>query len=196
MAVLAAQRSQNIDVLLATTDELAASDSSPPWPILAAQVEYLAGDFEKSRQRLAKVYPDLFSENPEINLQRVLPATLAAAALKKLGETEQADRLLQLAQAIYESKWPDYQPSGVHYRLAELLAIKGDKDAAMRHLQAAYDEGFRLLWTDICYPMDGNPYFGELLADQRFVALVEKIRAHNEQARQSIVAAHQQREQA
>ena len=195
--LLAAQQSHDIGVLLATTAELAASDGSPlQWKILAAQVEYLAGDFEKSRQRLAKDYPVLFSENPEINLQRVLPATIAAAALKKLGETEQADRLLQLAQAIYESKWPDYQPSGVHYRLAELLAIKGDKDAAMRHLQAAYDEGFRLLWTDFSYPMDGNPYFGELLADQRFVALVEKIRVHNEQARQRIVAAHAQSEQA
>ena len=195
--LLAALQSHDIGILLATTAELAASETSPPqWKTLAAQVEYLAGNFEKSRQRLAKIYPALFSENPEINLQRVLPATIAAAALKKLGETEQADRLLQLAQAVYESKWPDYQPSSVHYRLAELLAIKGDNDAAMRHLQAAYDEGFRLLWTDFCYPMDGNPYFGELLTDQRFVALVEKIRAHNEQARQRIVAAHAQSEQA
>ncbi len=194
--LLAALQSQNIDVLLTTTDELAASDSSPPWTILAAQVEYMAGDFEKSRQRLAKIYPVLFTENPEINLQRVLPATIAAAALKKLGETEQADRLLQLVQVIYESKWPDYQPSGVHYRLAELLAIKGDKDAAMRHLQAAYDKGFRLLWTDFAYPMERNPYFGTLLTDQRFVALIEKIRAHNEKARKSIVAAHKQSDQA
>ncbi|MEE8464245.1 MAG: tetratricopeptide repeat protein [Gammaproteobacteria bacterium] len=195
--ILAAQQSNDIDFLLATTDELAASDSSPPqWKILAAQVEYLAGDFEKSRQRLAKFYPGLFAENPEINLQRVLPATIAAAALKKLGETEQADRLLQLVQAIYESKWPDYQPSGVHYRLAELLAIKGDKDAAMGHLQAAYDKGFRLLWTNFAYPMERNPYFGTLLTDQRFVALIEKIRAHNEKARKSIVAAHQQSGQA
>jgi hypothetical protein len=66
----------------------------------------------------------------------------------------------------------------------------------MGHLQAAYDQGFRLMWTDFTYPMDANPYFGALLADERFVALVEKIRAHNEKARKKIVAAHEQRDQA
>ncbi len=195
--LLAAQQANDIDVLLATTDELAASGTSPAqWKILAAQVEYLASDYAASRERLAKSFPGLFVENPEVNLQRVLPATIAAAALIKLGKTEQAGRLLQKAQAIYQTSWPEYQPAGVHYRLAELLAIKGDTDAAMGHLQAAYDQGFRLMWTDFTYPMDANPYFGALLADERFVALVEKIRAHNEKARKKIVAAHEQRDQA
>lgn len=195
--LLAAQRANDIDVLLATTDELAADDASPlQWKMLAAQVEYLAGDFGKSRQRLEKLYPALFIENPELNLQRIFPATIAAAALIKLGETDQADRLLQKAREIYDSKWPDYQPANVHYRLAELLAIEGRMDEAMRHLQIAYDDGFRLLWADFVYPVDGNPYFGELLEDPRFVALIDKIRTHNEKAGQKIRAAHEQREAA
>ena len=160
------------------------------------EVNYLAGNFAESRRRLEMLYPVLFIENPEVNLQTIYPATLAAAALIKLGKTEQADRLLQKAQAIYQTSWLDYQPAGVHYRLAELMAIKGESDEAMRHLNAAYEKGFRLIWTDFVYPMDENPYFGELLTAERFVTLVEKIRAYNEQARKRIVAAHEQRDQA
>ena len=195
--ILAAQQSNDINVIVATMDKLAAEENSPPqWKILAAQANYLAGDFTSSRQRMESLYPVLFLEDPEVNLRTSLAATLAAAAMIKLGETEQADRLLQKTLAIYQSSWPDYQPIGVHYRLAELMAIKGDNDEAMRHLDAAYAKGFRIVWTDFVYPMARNPYFGTLLTDRRFVELVEKIRAHNEKARQSIVAAHEQREQA
>ncbi|MCH8220641.1 MAG: tetratricopeptide repeat protein [Proteobacteria bacterium] len=195
--ILAAQQSNDINVIVATMDKLAAEENSlPQWKILAAQANYLAGDFTSSRQRMESLYPVLFLEDPEVNLRTILAATLAAAAMIKLGETEQADRLLQKTLAIYQSSWPDYQPIGVHYRLAELMAIKGDNDEAMRHLDAAYAKGFRIVWTDFVYPMARNPYFGTLLTDRRFVELVEKIRAHNEKARQSIVAAHEQREQA
>ena len=197
VALMSAMQAHDINVLLATTRKLAEQDSSPiKWKMVAAQVNYLAGNFAESRRRLETLYPVLFIEDPEVSLQTSYAATMAAATLIKLGETGQADRLLQKALAIYRTSWPDYQTAGVDYRMAELMAIKGDNDEAMRHLNAAYEKGFRLVWTDFVYPMERNPYFGTLLTDRRFVALVEKIRVHNEKARQSIVAAHEQREQA
>jgi hypothetical protein len=192
--LLSALQAQDIDVLITTVNKIAERDSSPiQFKMMAVQVNYLAGKFTESRQRLETLYPLLFVESPEVGLPTSYAATLAAAALIKLGETEQAERLLQRVQAVFKSAWPDYQTAGVDYRTAELMAIKGDNDEAMRRLNAAYEKGFRLAWTDFVYPMEENPYFGTLLTDERFVALVEKIRVHNEEARKRIVAAHDQR---
>ena len=195
--LMSAMQADDIIVLDATCEKLADQQGSPTqWKMLAVQANYLAGDFADSQRRLEKLYPVLFTGDPEVNLQTTYAATLAAAALIRLGETGQADRLLQKVEAMYQTIWPDYQPIGVHYRLAELMAIRGEMDEAMRHLNAAYDQGFRLVWTDFVYPMERNPFFGALLTDQRFVALVEKIRANNEEAGKRIVAAHEQSEQA
>ena len=194
--LLDALQEDDIKVLVAACETLADQDGSPTqWKMLGVQAKYLTGDFADSRRRLENLYPALFTEDPEVSLQTTYAATLAAAALIKLGETEQADRLLQRVQAVYQSSWPEYQTAGVHYRLAEIMAIKGDLDEAMRHLDAAYEKGFRLVWTDFVYPMEQDPYFGDLLNDERFVALVKKIRNYNEKARAEIVAAHAQKDQ-
>ncbi|MCH8930324.1 MAG: tetratricopeptide repeat protein [Proteobacteria bacterium] len=81
VALMSAMQAHDINVLLATTRKLAEQDSSPiQWKMLAAQVNYLAGNFAESRRRLETLYPVLFIEDPEVSLQTSHAATMAAAS--------------------------------------------------------------------------------------------------------------------
>jgi hypothetical protein len=72
---------------------------------------------------------------------------------------------------------------GHETRLARIAAIEGDREAALAHLRAAVDTGFRAAWV-----IDRDPAFSAWHEDPDFVALATEIRRLNDIDRARIAA--------
>jgi len=64
---------------------------------------------------------------------------------------------------------------GVYELQAQVAALRGDADGAMRALQRAADQGWREVWF-----AEREPYFASLRERADFHALLERLRADNE----------------
>lgn len=185
--MLRAVLSRNTAGIVENTDALLEDENTTQqWIQLSAIAHLLAGNDDAARERLEQLLPDLFTDDPSVNGQTAINAVMAAVILRRAGDDDHAERLLDAAQAALETAWPDFRPPQIEYRFAEIEALRGNNDAAMALLNGAYDKGFRQPWLDIFFPMTDNPRFGDLPDDERFKALVAKIEASNEIARQDM----------
>ena len=64
---------------------------------------------------------------------------------------------------------------GVYELQAQVAALRGDADGAMRALQRAADQGWREVWL-----AEREPYFATLRPRADFRALLGRVRAENE----------------
>ncbi len=90
-----------------------------------------------------------------------------------LGRADQADRLAQRALALLQSM-PLNGVFGSRTLEAEVLALMGDKPAALAALNEAIDSGWMTYWLDL---PEQNPNFESLHDDPEFKTLLEEVRS-------------------
>jgi TolB-like protein len=159
------------------------------WTLATALIR--SGDPQRAYEVLVAQRPDLASGKPQVvgapaGCDLVDQELLAAAhALQRLGRRDDARTLWKSLLAAYEASGGSAASWGDHLTLALVHANLGDRAAAVREFRAAYDAGFRYLWTYDCFDcvLDGfsseNGLFAELAAIPENAVLIEKIKAEN-----------------
>jgi len=132
-----------------------------------------SGSFEDAKFWYQDRHPELFLETPEIGVGNINAAADLALLLQRAGEETAADIVIDAGLDWIRKS----QPEGVHGSLiniadVELLALDGQKQAALDRLQQAIDGGWRSHWrsalsNENLYSLRDEPTF------QQIVALVE-----------------------
>jgi tetratricopeptide (TPR) repeat protein len=117
-------------------------------------------------------HPEFFAVLPEITFGNIVVAADLALLLRRAGKPEAADVLINTALAWYR----ETQIPGVHGELTnivdvELLALNGEKDAAINSLREAVDGGWRNLWKWHL----GNENLASLHGEPGFQAIIEQL---------------------
>jgi hypothetical protein len=121
-----------------------------------------------ARASYGDVHPELLEDTPMITIDNIYATADLALLLKKAGETEMADALIQAGLAWYQQN----QTAAKHGYLTtivdvSLLALSGDDKAALDALHEAVDKGWLYDWR---WHIDnrnldsirGTPGFGEI----------------------------------
>ena len=146
-----------------------------------ANVELLAGE-----PQAARVFADRALASPELKpdvlaspwLARTGRAYLliAAAAHQATGDAAGAAQQLAALTALLDRLTAaGMRRHGVYVLQAQVAALRGDADGAMRALQRAADQG----WCEVWFA-EREPYFSTLRPRTDFRALLERVRAENE----------------
>jgi len=158
------------------------ADTSDPGLLFElANVELLAGE-----PRAARAFADRALASPELKpddlaspwLARTGRAYLliAAAAHQATGDAAGATQHLTALTALLDRLTAaGMRRHGAYELQAQVAALRGDADAAMRALQRAADQGWRDVWL-----AEREPYFATLRPRADFRALLERVRADNE----------------
>ncbi|HKJ18971.1 MAG TPA: hypothetical protein VJ984_16575 [Xanthomonadales bacterium] len=101
----------------------------------------------------------------------VFIVTMAAMANKLYGNTEEAERLLTLAQRdLQRAKVNGVNNPDINYTEAVILAMSGRQDEALSKLRVAYEAGFRVAWL-----IDIDPRVDSLRDHPEFIAIIASI---------------------
>lgn len=121
-------------------------------------------------------------DRPAYNGDEVMMFTLASMAAEQLGQTEEAQSLLESAERrIQRGRLNGVDDSGIYYNEAVLLIMRSEPDRALEKLHEAYERGFREQWV---LEIDSRL---EPLHDQpEFITLMDRIREDLSQARVEI----------
>jgi hypothetical protein len=146
-----------------------------------ASVELLAGE-----PAAARAFADRALASPELKpddlaspwLARLGHAYLlfAAAAHQATGDAAGATQHLAALTALLDRLIAaGMRRYGVYELQAQVAALRGDPDGAMRALQRAADQGWREVWF-----AEREPYFASLRERADFRALLQRLRTDNE----------------
>jgi eukaryotic-like serine/threonine-protein kinase len=158
------------------------ADASDPDVLFElASVELLAGEPQGAR-----AYADRALASPELKPDNLASPWLArtghaylliaAAAHQATGDTAGASQHLAMLTALLDRLTAaGMRRHGVYNLQAQVAALRGDSEEAMRALQRAADQGWREVWL-----AEHEPYFTSLRARADFRALLQRLRAENE----------------
>ncbi len=144
-----------------------------------------AGKFEDSLAWYEQLHPELFREEPEITVDNVNAAADLALLLQRAGQSDSADALIDAGLAWYRRT----QPINSHGYVVgivdiQLLALKGDKEAALQTLKQAADDGWGFSWqwnlsNENLAAISDEPQFQAIVAqlENNMVTQLEAIRA-------------------
>ena len=105
------------------------------------------GSYDASIARYRDHRAELFDATPKISVGNIIAAADLALLLQRSGETERAALLADAGLAWYEKNQPAHVFDYVTNIVAtHLLAIKGEKDAALSMLLKAVDAGWTYDW--------------------------------------------------
>jgi tetratricopeptide (TPR) repeat protein len=132
------------------------------------------GDHEDAFAWYVDRYPELHGETPNITVDNVQAAADLALLLQSAGESQSAVTLLDSALTWYQNA----QPPGVHGILTNivdvhLLALRGEKTAALSALREAIDGGWKYDW-----PLHmSNVNLDSIRDDPGFKSIVKQLEA-------------------
>jgi len=163
------------------TSQRLADTSDPSLLFQLASVELIAGEAPAARG-----FADRALASPELRPDELASAWLArtgnayliiaAAAHRATGDAAGASRYLaSLSTLLEQLTAAGMRRHGVYELQAQVAALRGDGDGAMRALQRAADQGWRGVWL-----AEHEPYFASLRSRADFRALLERVRANNE----------------
>jgi hypothetical protein len=163
------------------TSQRLAEASDPAVLFELASVELLAGE-----PQAARAFADRALASPELRpddlaspwLARTGHAYLliAAAAHQATGDTAGAARQLAALTALLDRLTAaGMRRHGIYELQAQVAALRGDADGAMRALQRAADQGWREVWL-----AEREPYFTILRPRADFRALLQRVRSDNQ----------------
>ncbi len=144
-----------------------------------------SGDFEDARSWYSDRHPELFLEAPEIRVGNVNAAADLALLLQRAGEPAAAGAIIDAGLDWIQRT----QPEGVHGYLiniadVELLALDGQRKAALDRLQQAVDSGWKSHWrsdfsNETLASLRNEPRFKQITAqlEKDMANQLEAIRA-------------------
>jgi serine/threonine-protein kinase len=158
------------------------ADASDPDVLFElASVELLAGEPQAARAFAdrALASPDLKPDDlasPWFVRSGQAYLLIAAAAHQATGDATGAERHLTALTALLDRLIAaGMRRHGVYQLQAQVAALRGDAEGAMRALQRAADQGWRDVWL-----AEREPYLAPLRQRADFRALLERVRADNE----------------
>jgi TolB-like protein len=139
----------------------------------------------KKYDRLLEVarenFPELFAEPAAVNPLNIWPLTLAANAACKSGQQVLCD---QLVDAGLEATPRMRLILGGGFLIGtenvQFLALKGEKEAAIREFRRIVDEGWRFSWEFTLY----SASLSSIANEPEFIEILEEVRADIDQKRQ------------
>lgn len=132
-----------------------------------------SGNYDDTKAWYLDRHPELFLDPPKITVDNVNAAADLAVILRRAGEPGAANALIDVGLAWVRRT----QSAGVYGNLVnivdvELLALAGEKDAALDALQKAVDSGWRSNWQTIFR----NATLASLRDDPAFQAIASRLR--------------------
>jgi tetratricopeptide (TPR) repeat protein len=158
-----------------------ADSSDPDVLFVLADAELLAGEPQAARgfADRALASPDLSPDDlasPWLARTGSAYLLIAAAAHQATGDAAGAEQHLAVLSALLDRLTAaGMRRHGVYALQAQVAALRGDGDGAMRALQRAADQGWRDVWL-----AEREPYFASLRQRADFRALLQRVRANNE----------------
>ncbi len=114
--------------------------------------------------------------------QQVFITTLSSFLQYKAGNTELADqRLVSAERAVRRARINGVNDAGIYYTESSIHALRGDSQAALASLQAAYERGFRGIWL-----LERDWRLESLHTNPQFIAIMQQIDRDIEQARTEV----------
>jgi TolB-like protein/Flp pilus assembly protein TadD len=143
-------------------------------------IALMRGDFPRARDLLVSAISD--EENPAYNGKEINIVTMAALATEKLGDSEEAVRMLETAERkIRRARLNGVDDPDIYYSEAVLLTMRSEPAKAMEKLREAYARGYREHWV---LEIDGR--LAPLRDTPEFIMLMEQIRDDVSRARTEI----------
>lgn len=151
-----------------------------------ARQALITGHGERALPILKARLPDLARGVAPVTARNVIPALDLAAAYAGTGRQPAAKQLLGRIAAFLDGADAPRLPMFVYLR-ARTHALAGEPDLALRALERAYDNGFRMIWALDIEPqpllyidsIDVDPAFAGLRSDLRYKRWRERIRIDN-----------------
>lgn len=114
--------------------------------------------------------------------EKIYFVTLSAALQREAGNTELAEqRLAKAERAMHRARINGADNAYIYYTESSIHALKGESQAALDALQAAYERGFRGGWM---LKMDLR--LESLHQEPQFIAITQQIESDLEQARSEV----------
>jgi len=136
---------------------------------------------EVARARYGDANPELFQSPPRITEVNFNKAIDLALVLRALGDVEAADILLEGASKFVFGRQRS-GPSGIQFLDIEVLAMRGETDAALDALEQAAESDWVEFWWDA--PL--NPTLSSLHQLPRFLAAMEKLKSRAAEYRANV----------
>jgi TolB-like protein/tetratricopeptide (TPR) repeat protein len=158
---------------------------------LASMSALKLGDLQGARDYIVRANPILASDTVNsVDKINVKSAILLAYVLKQLGENRHADNLLTQAHSVVQ-KLPRVGLKGHGISDVHILAIQGQRDAAIEALRDAIDEGFVSLMSYDFWTLDQDPIVDNLRDDSRFKAMQQELNQRIETMRENVERAEE-----
>jgi tetratricopeptide (TPR) repeat protein len=165
------------------------STSDPALLFEVAEAELIAGDpraargFADRALASADLRPDDLASPWQARTGRSY-LLIAAAAHQATGDAAGANaQLTQLTALLQRLIAGGMHRHGVYELQAQVAALQGNADGAVRALQRAADTGWRDVWL-----AEHEPYFSSLRSRVDFHSLIERVRQDNESERGKLVS--------
>ena len=126
-----------------------AANPDDPWlKFEAGWYRYLAGDEAGASSLILESDKD-FSDNDRFAMPMCSPAIEVALALRQAGEATQSEKYLARCEALLAaSRESVLEDNFIDHLAARIAAMRGNKEKAIEHMQAAFEHGWREWWTD------------------------------------------------
>lgn len=151
-----------------------------------AEIDINNGNLGRARERLEQALPELLGEEPVLeNVDCSCSSMPLAAVLLRTGQTDRAERLLDLSEA-WNAGRPRQGNYGYGINDVEIHALRGDTAKALRALREAEQAGWRSwVWR---YYRDFNPYLASIRDEPEFKAIFADIERDLANQREALAA--------
>lgn len=174
----------DVDGSVAMLEEAQALDVLSPGPAtMLAESDLRMGNVLRARQRLERLLPELLTNDAVLaDVDCSCTSIPLATVLLRNGEVEIANHLLDLSEA-WNANIPRLGPTGYGTSDAEVYALRGDTQRALRALREAEEAGWRSYWR---YQRDFNPALNSIRDEPAFKAVFADIEQDMDRQRAAI----------
>jgi TolB-like protein/Tfp pilus assembly protein PilF len=150
---------------------------------LEAELAYLEGDYDRTLAILETVFPELFTEPPEIqDGTNLWWAHNVAWMYRAKGQDDKSDAVIAAVENFVEPRLPNYPKTSVDWLAARTAAVPGDREGMVRHLRNMVRTGeqFGAFLRD--------PMFLQYADDPDVAVVFDEMRAADRKAREELTA--------
>ena len=135
-----------------------------------------SGEEPATRTYYEELWPELFLDEPAIDIYNFYVVPDVALILHSDGEIERANGMLTDALSVYRSsEWPGMYPSDLTAAPlieVEILALSGREDDALNVMRSQIDNGWRFGWWQV----ESDPVLASIRQRSEFIAMMDEIK--------------------